>query len=255
VELRLRKRPGGAALGWLVSYFLVLGIAAWLQGFFLAQMVSTGQLPQWMDMTILKLGVGTAFFSPDGIGDELAEVAALLTQAHYILAGLCAVAAAGLALRSRAVYFGAFFLLILLVAAPIAGLLTGLTGWIPALFLFGLLAFAARWLADMAPAFEWQTRSYVADLDRGLKTHVDYYNRGQHYAGMNMWAKAAAHWRIVKQLAPGQARYHAALANALAQLEYPAAARAAADEALTLAPDDGALRAFRNSLAELEESS
>jgi len=256
VELRLRRRPGGTALGWLIAFILVLGIAAWLQGLFLAQMVgSTGQLPQWLDQTILKLVIGPAFFSPDGIGDELAEIAALLTQVQYALAGLCVVAAAGLALRSRVVYFAAFFLLILMVAASVAGLLTGLTGWVPALFIFGLMAFAARWLADMAPVFEWQTRSYSADLDRGLKTHVDYYNRGQRYAEIKMWAKAAAHWRIATQLAPGQAQYHAALANALAQLEYPAAARAAADKALALDPDDMALRAFRNSLAELEESS
>ena len=256
VELRLRRRPGGAALGWLIVFILVLGIAAWLQGLFLAQMVdSTGQLPQWLDQTIFKLVIGPAFFSPDGLGDELAEIAALLTQVYHVLAGLYVVAAIGLALRSRVVYFATFFLLILMVAASVAGLLTGLTGWVPALFVFGLMAFAAKWLADMALVFEWQTRFYTADLDRGLNTHVDYYNRGQHYAEIEMWAQASAPRRIATQRAPGQAQYHAALANALAQLEYPAAARAAADRASALDPDDRALRAFRNSLAELEESS
>jgi tetratricopeptide (TPR) repeat protein len=161
----------------------------------------------------------------------------------------------GLALRSRIIYFASFFLLILMVAAAVAGLLTGLGGWVPAILLFGLVAFAAKWLADMAPAFEWQTRTYRADLDRGLKTHVDYFNRGQQYAGMEMWAKAAAHWRIATQLASGQPQYHGALAKALAQLEYPAAARAAADRALALDPGDRALRAFRDSLAEMEEPS
>jgi tetratricopeptide (TPR) repeat protein len=256
VELRLRRRPGGAALGWLIAFILVLGIAAWLQGLFLAQMVgSADQLPQWLDQTIFKLVIGPAFFNSDGIGDELAEIAALLTQVHYVLACLCVVAAVGLALRSRVVYFATFFLLILMVAAPVAGLLKGLTGWVPVIFLFGLMAFGARWLADIAPVFEWKTRSYSADLDRDLKTHVDYYNRGRHYSEIEMWAKAAAHLRIATQLAPGQAPYHAALASALAQLEYPAAAMTAADRALALDPDDRALRAFRNTLAELEESS
>lgn len=254
VELRLRRRQGGAALGWLVVFFLVLSIAIGLQGLFLAQLVSAGQLPRWLDQTILKLAIGPAFFSPDGIGDELAEHAALLTQVHYVLAGLGIAAAAGLALRSRLVYFAAFFLLILMAAALVAGLLTRVVGWLPALVLFGLIAFAAAWLADLAPAFEWQTRAYNADLDPSLKTHVDYYNRGQHYAGIEMWAKAAAHWRIATQLASGQPQYHAALAKALAQLEYPGAARAAADKALALDPDDRALRAFRNALAESEES-
>ncbi len=255
VELRLRRRPGGADLGWLIAFILVLGIATWLQGLFLGQLIGNiDQLPEWLDQTIFKLVIGTAFFDPDGIGDKLAGIAALLTKVHYVLAGLSVVAAVGLALRSRLVYFATFFLLILMVAASVAGLLTGLGGWVPAILLFGLMLFGARWLADLAPAFEWQTRTYRADLDRGLKTHVDYYNRGQHYAGMEMWAKAAAHWRIATQLAPGQPQYHAALASAFAQLEYPAAARAAADRALALDPDDRALRAFRSSLEESEES-
>ena len=256
VDLRLRRRPGGADLGWLIAFVLVLGIAAWLQGFFLAQMLSNiDQMPEWLDQTIFKLVIGTAFFDPDGIGDELAEIAALLTKVNYVLAGLSVIAAAGLVLRSRLIYFATFFLLILMVAAPIAGLLTGLTGWVPAILLFGLMAFAAKWLADLAPAFEWQTRSYRADLDRGLKTHVDYYNRGRHYAEKEMWAKAATHWRIATQLAPSQPQYHAALASAFAQLEYAAAARAAADRALALDPNDRALRAFRDSLEQQEESS
>lgn len=255
VELRLRRRPGGAALGWLVAFFLALGIAAGVHGLLLAQLIGATQLPEWMDQSLFKLVVGPAFYHPDGIGDRLAEIAVLLTRVDYVVAALFLAAAAGLALRSRLVYFSAFFLLILLAAVPVAGLLTGLTGWVPALFLFGLVAFAARWLADMAPTFEWQTRAYNADLDRGLKTHVDYYNRGQHYATIEMWAKAAAHWRIAAQLASRQAQYHAALAKALARLEYRAAARAAAERALALAPDDRALRAFLGSLAESEEKS
>ena len=212
------------------------------------------QLPDWLDQTSFKLVIGTAFFDPEGTGAELAGIAALLTRVQYVLAGLSVVAAVGLALRSRIIYFATFFLLILMVAAPVAGLLTGLSGWVVAILLFGLVAFAARWLADMAPAFEWQTHIYLADLDRGLKTHVDYFNRGQQYTEMEMWAKAAAHWRIATQLAPGRPTYHGALASAFARLKYPAAARAAADQALALDPDDRALRTFRDSLSESEES-
>ena len=256
VELRLRRRPGGADLGWLIAFILVLGIAAWMQGLFLAQMIGNlDELPEWLDQTIFRLVIGTAYFDPDGIGDELPGIASLLTRVQYVLAGLSAIAAVGLALRSRVAYFWTFFVLILMLAAPVAGLLTGLGGWVPALLLFGLIAFAAKWLADIAPAFEWQTRSYRADLDRGLKTHVDYYNRGQNYAEMEMWAKAAAHWTIAAQLSPGQAQYHAAVARAMAELAYPAAARAAADRASALDPDDQALRTFRDSLVQQEESS
>jgi tetratricopeptide (TPR) repeat protein len=253
VELRVRRKPGGTALGWLVVFFLVLSAAAWLQGLLLTVMVSAGTVPRWMDQVIFRLAIGQAFFNPKGIADDLAQTAAMLTLADNVLAGLGIAAALGLALKSRFVYFAAFLVLILMAAAPVAALLTGLMGWVPVLVLFGVLAFAAKWLADMASAFEWKTRIYHADLDPGLKTHVDYYNRGQHYAGIEMWAKAAAHWRIATQLAPREVPYHAALARAFAQLAYPAAARAAADRALALDPEDGALRALRNSLAGPEE--
>jgi hypothetical protein len=255
VELRLRRRPGGAGLGWLIAFLLVLGVAAWMQGLFVAQMVrNIDQLPEWLDQTIFTLVIGTAFFEPDGIEDELAEIAELLTQVQYVLAGLSVVAAVGLALRNRVAYFATFFLLILTVAAAVAGLLTGLGGWVPAILLFGLVAFAAKWLADMAPVFEWLTRAYNADLDGGLKTHVDYYNRGQQYAEMRMWAKAAAHWRSATQLSLGQPQYHAALARAFAELEYVAAARAAVERARALDPEDEAIRALLRSLIESEES-
>ena len=255
VQLRLRRRAGGAALSWLVVFVLVLGITSGLQGIYLTQMVSIGEMPWLLDHPLFKLALGPAFFNPEGIGDRLTEVASLLTQIHYVLAGLAAVIALGLALKSRFVYFAAFFLLILLAAAPAAEVLTGLIGWVPALAIFGLLIFAAAWLADLALVFEWQTRVYDADLDPGLKTHVDYYNRGQHYAEIDMWAKAATHWKIATQFSTGQALYQAALAGAYAHLDAPAAARAAAGRALALAPDDQAVRALCNSLTELEESS
>ena len=254
VELRMRRKSGGAALGWLVVYLLVLGIASALQGLYLTQMVSSGPPPKWLDQTLFKLIIGPAFFNPEGIGDKLVEVIALLTRAHYVMTGLVAVTAAGLALKSRYVYFASFFILILLAAAPAAELLTGLLGWLSGIVILGLLIFAATWLADMAPAFEWQTRAYSADLDSGPKTHVDYYNRGQHYAQIEMWAKAAAHLRVATQLAPRQALYQAALASAYAHLDLLAAARAAASRALALAPDDGTVRALLNSLAESEET-
>ncbi len=255
VELRMRRRSGGAALSWLVVYLLVLAIASALQGLYLTQMVGSGQPPEWLDQTLFKLIIGPAFFNPNGIGDRLVGIIILLTQIHYVMAGLVAVTAVSLALKSRFVYFASFFLLILLAAAPAAELLTGLLGWVSGIVIFGLLIFAAAWLADMAPAFEWQTRAYHADLDSGPRTHVDYFNRGQHYAEIEMWAKAAAHLRVATQLAPRQALYQAALASAYARLDVPAAARAAASRALALAPDDRAVRALLDPMSELEEPS
>jgi tetratricopeptide (TPR) repeat protein len=253
VTVRHRKRPWNAGLGWLAFFFFLLGVVSWLDGFLIVQMVRVGQLPAWMNQTYVRFLVGPALFSPEGIPGELADYANVVILVDYSLAGLCVVAALGLALRFRAVYFGSFLLAGLMVIAVGTGLLMGLTGWIPAILRLGLVALSVKWLVDNAPAFEWQTRSYNADTDQDLRTDMDYYSRGQEYRDMGMWAKAAAHWKVATQLAPSQAQYHVALANAYLRLRYPAAALTEADKALALTPEDGGLRAFRQSLAELEQ--
>jgi tetratricopeptide (TPR) repeat protein len=248
VEVRLHRRPGGAELARVVVFFLLVGIAAWLEGHLVSEVVSAEPFPEWVSRSALHLAIGRASFSPEGITDDLANLAHLLTLVHNVLAALCAVAAAGLALRSRVAYIGSFVLAGLLVAASLAGLLTGLTGWLPTLLLAGLVAITVKWLADSAIAFEWQTRYYNSSLDRNLRDGVDFYHRGQRYGEMRMWAKAAAHWQVATQLAPDQVHYHLALSKAYAQMDYPDAAVAEADRALALAPTDRKAQAFRDSL-------
>ncbi|MGD8398545.1 MAG: tetratricopeptide repeat protein, partial [Anaerolineae bacterium] len=63
------------------------------------------------------------------------------------------------------------------------------------------------------------------------------------------WAKAAAHWKVAGQLAPGNAAYHVALANAYLEMGRPDAALATANRAVARDPDDARLRAFREVLA------
>jgi hypothetical protein len=254
VTLRYRKRVDGVGLGWLVLFFLLLGAATWLEGYLLSQSVGIGRLPQWLNNTAVRFMVGAMLFSPEGIPGRLANWAGLLTLINDLLTGLCVLAAVGLAFQSRAVYFGSFLLAGLVVAVTGAELLTQLTGWLPALFRLGLLALAVKWLADSAPAFEWEMRRYDADLDQDLRTDMDYYLHGQQYYEMGMWAKAVAHWQVAARLAPSQVRYHASLANVYVKMGHPAAALAEADRAISLAPDDEELRAFRDSLAELEKS-
>lgn len=255
VEVRLHRRPGGAQLAQLAVLFLLLGIATWLEGHLVSQLTSADPFPDWVSRSALQLAIGRASFSPGGIPEDLANLARVVTGIHSVLAGLCIVTAAGLALRSKVVYFGSFLLAGLLVAASLAGLLTGLTGLLPTLLLVGLVAITVKWLTDSAFALEWQKRYYDAKIDRDLRNAPDYHNRGQHYVEMGMWAKAAAHWQVAAQLAPGQAQYHLSLARAYAQMDYPEAAMAEADRALALAPDDTKARRFRNSLANSPESS
>ena len=253
VEVRLHRRPGGAELARVVVFFFLLGIAAWLEGHLVSEVVSAEPFPEWVSRSALHLAIGRASFSPEGITDDLANLAHLLTLVHNILAALCVVAAAGLALRSRVAYIGSFVIAGLLVAASLAGLLTGLTGWLPTLLLTGLVAITVKWLADSAIAFEWQTRYYNASLDRNLRVGVDFYHRGQRYGERGMWAKAAAHWQVATQLEPDQAHYHLALAKAYAQMDYPDAAVAEADNALAFAPRDRKAQAFRDSLTSSPE--
>lgn len=254
VEVRQRKRVEWGSSVWLLVLFLVLGAVAWLVGYFVSQMPTMDQLPQWTRQIGLQLLVGSALYTPEGIQGDLAEFAMILTTLNYVLAVLCVVAVAGLALRSRVVYFCSFLLLGLMVLATGVGLLTGLTGWLPGLLRMGLLAFTAKWLADSSMVFEWQAREYHADVDRGLRSDPDYYGRGKRYYEMGMWAKAAAHWSVAAQLAPNRVAYHVSLAKAYCRMGYPTAAWAEADKALALDPADKGLAAFRDSLAGMEET-
>ncbi|MGD8793295.1 MAG: hypothetical protein PVF47_12155, partial [Anaerolineae bacterium] len=236
-------------LVWTVSLFLVMGAASWLEGMLVAEYLRIGSLPAYLSRVGARLMVGPALFLPEGMPGELIEFGGVVTLINYGLAGLCVLVAAGLALRSRIAYFGSLLLAGLLVIAAGAGLLAGLTGWLPALLRLGLVILSIRWLVDCAPAFEWETRSYNADVDADLRTDLDYYSRGQRYREIGMWAKAAAHWKVATQLSPRVAPYHAALANAYLKIDYPRAALAAAERALACEPGDARLRAFRDALA------
>jgi tetratricopeptide (TPR) repeat protein len=255
VEVRQHKRVEGTGPGWVALFFLLLGAATLLDGYLVSQLASVGQLPQWLGASAVRFLVGAALFAPEGVQGELADLAGTVIVIDTLLAGLCLVAAAGLALRSRLVYLGSFILAGLLAIATVIGLLTQLVGWLPALFRLGLVAISVKWLVDSAPAFEWETRRFNADVDQDLKNDLDYYNRGMRYRDERMWAKAAAHWEVAARLAPGQVQYHAALANAYLRMGYPAAALSRIDRALVLAPDDEKLHAFRDAVAELEEGS
>lgn len=252
VEIRQRKRPGWGSSGWLLVLILMLGAAAWLQGYFVSQAGTIDQLPEWTRRIGVQFVVGRALYNPEGIGDDLAEAARVLTSFDYLLAGLSVVAVAGLALKLRLVYFGSFLLMGLMVLATGVGLLMGFTGLLPALLRLGLVALTTRWLAESSSIFEWQTRQYSAALDPDLRTDLDYYSRGKRYSEMGMWAKAAAHWRVAVLLAPGKVPYRVALANAFRRMDYAAAARAEIEQALEIAPGDPELQAFRTSLATLE---
>ena len=252
VEIRQRKRPGWGSSGWLLVLILMLGAAAWLQGYFVSQAGTIDQLPEWTRRIGVQFVVGRALYNPQGIGDDLAEAARVLTSFDYLLAGLSVVAVAGLALKLRLVYFGSFLLMGLMVLATGVGLLMGFTGLLPALLRLGLVALTTRWLAESSSIFEWQTRQYSAALDPDLRTDLDYYSRGKRYSEMGMWAKAAAHWRVAVLLAPGKVPYRVALANAFRRMDYAAAARAEIEQALEIAPGDPELQAFRTSLATLE---
>jgi tetratricopeptide (TPR) repeat protein len=209
-----------------------------------------------MTQTAIRYLVGSALFSPQGLPGELVEFADTVVLINTILAVFCVVTALGLALRFRAVYFGSFLLAGFLILSSGVGLLTQLVGWLPALFRLGLVALCIRWLVESAPTFEWETRTYNADVDQDLKNDLDYYNRGLRYRDMRMWAKAAAHWKVATQLDSSKIGYRTALARAYVKMGYPAAALTEVERALAREPEDAELHAFRDSLADvvLEEA-
>jgi tetratricopeptide (TPR) repeat protein len=247
--IRHRKAARGPWLGWLVLLFLMLGATAWLEGMLVTELIRAGQMPAFLDQTPARLVVGRALLDPELSLERVGAVTDAVAVANYGLAALCLVAAVGLALRSRLAYFGALLLTGLLVVVTVAGLVAGTSGWLPVLVRLAFIALALRWLVDSTEAFEWEVDEYNADIDIDLHTDLDYYNRGLRYREMDMWAKAAAHWKVAGQLAPGKAAYHAALANAYLEMGWPDAALAAADRAVARDPGDAALRAFRDALA------
>lgn len=247
---RYRRREAGPWLGWLVVCFLVLGATSVLEGLLAGQVIGMEQLPAILNETALRYMVGSVLTAPSGVPARLDDLARVVALVNYALAGLCLAAAAGLAVRSRIAYFGAFLLGGMLVMATGTGLLNGLSGWIPSLLRLGFIALSVRWLADSAPSFEWQTRAYNSDLDSDLRTDMDYYNRGQRYREMGMWAKAAVHWKVAAQMAPDRPAYRGHLARAYLQMGYPAAALGEVERALSRTPDDEELLAFRASLLE-----
>ncbi len=253
VAVRSRKRTAAVSLAWLVFAFVLLAVTLWGEGYLVAQLVEIGRLPEWLSQTAVRFLVGGALFSSEGLPGELVRFAGVFVLVNDLLAVLCLAAALGLALRFRAVYFGSFLLAGVMVVGVGAGLLAQLVGWVPALLRLGLVALAVKWLVDCAPAFEWETRYYTADVDHDLHNDLDYYNRGLRYREMGMWAKAAAHWKVASQLESGKVQYRVALANAYVKLGYPAAARIEAERALAQRPDDGDLRAFYDSLCDLAD--
>ena len=255
VELRERRRAGWKHLKWLLVLFVLLALAAWLQGYFVSQMIAWDPLPDWTRRLGLHLVTGPLPYRPEGIQDDMVDLAQFVTLLNYLLVPLCLVAMAGLVLRSRVAYFGSFLLMGLMVLVTVVGLLTELTGWLPALMRLGLVALSTQWLAESSPAFEWQTRRYNASTDRPLKTSMDYYTRGKRYGEMGMWAKAAAHWQVATRLAPDRLPYRVALAGAYLRMDDRAAAQAELDRALALASDDEELHTLRGLLAELESTS
>jgi predicted nucleic acid-binding Zn ribbon protein len=254
VELREQRRAGWKQLKWLLVLFVLLALAAWLQGYFVSQMATWGPLPDWTRRLGLHLLTGPLPYRPEGIQGDMVDLAQFITLLNYLLVPLCLVAMVGLVLRSRVAYFGSFLLMGLMVLVTVVGLLTELTGWLPALLRLGLVALSTQWLAESSAAFEWQTRKYNASIDRPLKTSMDYYARGKRYSEMGMWAKAAAHWQVATRLAPDRVPYRVALAGAYLRMDDRAAARAELDGALTLASDDEELHTLRGLLAEVEET-
>jgi tetratricopeptide (TPR) repeat protein len=247
--IRHRKEARGPWLGWLVLLFVMLGATAWMDGAMGIELVRGEQLPAFLDQTPASLVVGRALRDSEIPPESLNALADTLAVANYGLAALCLVAAVGLAFRSRLAYFGALLLTGLLVVATLAGLVAGIAGWLPVLVRLAFIALALRWLVDSTGAFEWEVDEYNAGLDIDLHTDLDYYNRGLRYRQVGMWAKAAAHWKVAGQLAPGNAAYHVALANAYLEMGRPDAALATANRAVARDPDDARLRAFREVLA------
>ncbi len=96
--------------------------------------------------------------------------------------------------------------------------------------------------------FVWEKTRYSLSLDAGLKTSLDYYNRGRRYRERGMLANAALHWQRAVSMDPERGPFRIALANVLYKLgRYKQAAeqiRAALQRTPPSSPDAEELSQF-----------
>lgn len=103
------------------------------------------------------------------------------------------------------------FTLVLMLAETAAGLYVSLLKLV-ATITVGVFVFTG--IDD----FTWEKVRYTLGLERGLKTALDFYNRGRRYREMGMLANAVLHWERAALLAPDQTAFRIPLINALYKL-------------------------------------
>lgn len=105
-----------------------------------------------------------------------------------------------------------------LVVVPVGALLAVvevILGFYPSLVKLVATVAVGFFLFTSMGDFIWERVRYTLALDRGLKTALDYYNRGRRYREQGMLANAILHWQQATTLEPNRVAFRIPLGNAL----------------------------------------
>ncbi len=195
----------------LLVYATMDGLAIWA----LRALASGGSQPA--PLTSYGKSVITSYVLNPMAGQEAATWTVLLRVfmiSEGVLIGWSLVMAIVLPARRPGVVPAAGFVLLIGLVLQVFEIIVGF--YVSLLKLAATLAVGA-FLATSLGDFVWESARYELGLDRGLKSALDYYNRGRRYREQGMLANAILHWQRAAAMEPDRAAFHIALANVLYQ--------------------------------------
>lgn len=162
---------------------------------------------------ILVYAAGAAFTSKTPL-TELWQSCAVFLAIDAVAAVWCVVMALALPWRRAAAPGVALFVAVLHAAVAAGGIAAGMLAFGVGAARLALAVLVGGLVLGVQDDFTWQTVRHRLELERGLKTALDYYSRGRHYRRIGQTAKAILHWERAVLLAPNKSAYRVALANA-----------------------------------------
>jgi len=175
---------------------------------------------------------------------NLQRVAMELIMFDVVASAWSLVVAAILPWRRPAAPGVALFVAALHVVLAVGGFAVGATSLWVMLARLALALFIGFLVLEVQGDFAWESVRQRLELDRGVKSSMDYYSRGRYYRRLGQTAKAILHWERAILLSPNQFAFRVALGNAYYALGRYDRAAEQFQAALRLNPDAEEVRQF-----------
>ncbi len=175
---------------------------------------------------------------------NLQRVAMALIVSDVVTSAWSLVVAAILPWRRPAAPGVALFVAALHAVLAVGGFAVGATSLWVMLARLALALFIGFLVLEVQGDFAWESVRQRLELDRGVKSAMDYYSRGRYYRRLGQTAKAILHWERAILLSPNQFAFRVALGNAHYALGRYDRAAEQFQAALRLNPDAEEVRQF-----------